>query len=280
MTRDEYLANVHRAKRYIAAGDAYEVNLTQRFSTTTDAPPLDIYRRLRLANPAWFSAYLAWDDRAILSVSPELYLDLCGQHAITRPIKGTRPRTGDPATDARHRAELITSIKDQAELNMIIDLLRNDLGRVSRVGTVQVISPGQIEEHPTVFHRVATVVGELTPDHDWTDLLRATFPGGSITGAPKVRAMQIIEELEPTPRDAYCGAIGYIGLDGTMVLNLAIRTMIQTGQSLHLYTGGAIVADSDPHDEYNETMAKAAGMLRALGHDAFAEESARKRAQA
>lgn len=271
MHRQTYLDKVARAKRYIEAGDIYQVNLTQRFSTPLRASPLEVYRRLRRANPAPFAAYVAWDDRAVLCSSPELFLDLRDRRVVTRPIKGTRPRVADTLVDAARREELAHSEKDRAELNMIIDLLRNDLGRVCRFGSVRVLSAGDIEEHPTVFHRVATVVGELEERRTAADLLRATFPGGSITGAPKIRAMQIIDELEPTPRDAYCGAIGYVGLDGAMALNIAIRTMIMRGDRLHLYAGGAIVADSDPQDEYEETLAKAAGMMRALGHDVFAE---------
>jgi para-aminobenzoate synthetase component 1 len=271
MRRRTYLDKVARAKRYIEAGDIYQVNLTQRFSTPLRASPLEVYRRLRQANPAPLAAYLAWDDRAVLCSSPELFLDLRGRRVVTRPIKGTRPRIGDALVDAARREELARSEKDRAELNMIIDLLRNDIGRVCRFGSVRVLSAGDIEEHPTVFHRVATVVGELEEGRTWADLLRATFPGGSVTGAPKIRAMQIIDELEPTPRDVYCGAIGYVGLDGTMALNIAIRTMITRGDRLHLYAGGAIVADSDPEDEYEETLAKAAGMMRALGHEVFAE---------
>jgi para-aminobenzoate synthetase component 1 len=267
MSRQDYLARVQRAKRYIEAGDVYQVNLTQRFSATTSAGPLDLYRRLRVANPSAYAALLAWDDRAVISSSPELFLDLRRGRVVTRPIKGTRPRVGDEALDALRRRQLAHSEKDRAELTMIVDLLRNDLGRVCEFGSVRVVSPAELEAHPTVYHLVGTVEGRLRGRCDWADLLRASFPGGSITGAPKIRAMQIIDELEPTCRSVYCGSIGYIGLNGSACLNIAIRTMILEAGRLHLFAGGAIVADSDPDDEYAETLAKAAGMLRALGHE-------------
>jgi para-aminobenzoate synthetase component 1 len=265
MSREAYLSRVRQAKRYITAGDIYQVNLTQRFTTHTSMSPIQSYRCLCRANPAPYAALAACGDVAVLSSSPELLLRLCGGHVVTRPIKGTRPRGDDVATNRANRAALAASEKDRAELTMIVDLLRNDLGRVCSYGSVRVTAPGQIEEHPTVFHRVATVEGDLEATRDWADLLRAAFPGGSVTGAPKIRAMQIISELEPTSRGVYCGSIGWIGLDGSMCLNLAIRTMVQAGNEVHVYAGGAIIADSDPEDEYEETIAKAAGMLRALG---------------
>jgi len=263
-TREEYLARVRVAKEYIAAGDIYEVNLTQRFVARTEATPLQLYLDLRHANPADYAALLTWDDRAVISSSPELFLDLRDGRVITRPIKGTRPRTGDQRLDPIRRSELAHSEKDRAELNMIIDLLRNDIGRVCEVGSVRVESAGDLETHPTVFHRVATISGWLRADCGALDLLRATCPGGSITGAPKIRAMQIIDELESVQRGVYCGSIGYLGLDGSMMMNIAIRTMILDRGQVHIHAGGAIVADSDPDDEYEETLAKAAGMFRAL----------------
>jgi para-aminobenzoate synthetase component 1 len=267
MCRADYLARVERIGEYIAAGDVYQVNLTQRFSTRTAVRPVELFRRLCRVNPAPFASYLAWDDKAVLSASPERFLDVRGRHVVTQPIKGTRPRVGDPVLDPVRRDELMASEKDRAELNMIVDLLRNDLGRVCRFGSVRVLSAGALEEHPTVFHRVATITGELADGRTWADLLRAAFPGGSITGAPKIRAMQIIDELEPTPRDVYCGAVGCIGLDGSLSLNVAIRTMVMQGSVVHLYAGGGIVADSEPEAEYEETLAKAAGMIRAFGYD-------------
>ena len=265
MSRTTYYANVARAKRYIEAGDVYQVNLTQRFTTRTDAQPLDLYRRLRRCNPSSHAAFLPWDGGAILSASPELFLDLRRGKVVTRPIKGTRPRCGDAVSDAAARRALIESEKDRAELRMIIDLLRNDLGRVCSFGTIRVSNAAEIEEHPTVFHQVATIEGNLEPGRTWVDLLRAAFPGGSVTGAPKIRAMRIIDELEPTARGVYCGSIGFVGLDGSMQLNIAIRTMVQTDQVVHLHAGGAIVADSTAPEEFDELMAKAAGMFAALG---------------
>jgi len=264
-TRQEYLDSAQRAKRYIEAGDIYQVNLTQRWSMRTTKPALHTYMRLRRESPAPHAAFLQFGDRAVLSASPELFLRLHHGHVITRPIKGTRPRIGDPQVDRAALAALTASDKDRAELNMIIDLLRNDLGRVSRLGSVRVVDADCIETHPTVYHRVATVQGDLDVGRNWFDLLRAAFPGGSITGAPKIRAMQIIDELEPVARGPYCGAIGWIGLDGSMALNVAIRTMTQLGDEVHVYAGGAIVADSDPKSEYDETLVKAAAMFRALG---------------
>ena len=265
MSREAYFAKVTRAKRYIEAGDIYQVNLTQRFTTRTDASPLDLYRRLRAASPSSHAALLPWGEAVILSSSPELFLQLRGGHVVTRPIKGTRPRVGDPGIDAANRRELAESEKDRAELTMIIDLLRNDLGRVCAAGSVRVTEAGSIEEHPTVFHRVATIEGDVEDGRTFVDLLRAASPGGSVTGAPKIRAMQIIEELEPTRRGVYCGSIGMIGLDGSMTLSVAIRTMVQVGPEVHVHAGGAIVADSTAEEEFDEILAKARGMLQALG---------------
>jgi len=262
---EEYLDAARRAKRYIEAGDIYQVNLTQRWTLRTLENPLTTYLRLRRASPSPHAAFLRFRDAAVISASPELFLHLRDGRAVTRPIKGTRPRVGDPHLDRAAYAELAGSEKDRAELNMIIDLLRNDLGRVSRLGSVRVVEADRIETHPTVFHRVATVEGELDEERDWFDLLRATFPGGSITGAPKIRAMQIIDELEPVARGPFCGAIGWIGLDGTMALNVAIRTITRLADVAHVHAGGAIVADSDPASEYDETLVKAVAMFRSLG---------------
>jgi para-aminobenzoate synthetase component 1 len=269
MSRRDYFAKVDRAIRYIEAGDIYQVNLTQQFTTPTALSPLELYLRLRRRNPAAFAAYLPCGDQAIISSSPELFLDVSPDgHVVTRPIKGTRPRSGNPHEDAVREVELVASEKDRAELNMIIDLLRNDLGRVCEFGSVCVLADHDVEWHPTVLHLVATIEGRLRPSVSPIDLLKASFPGGSITGCPKIRAMQIINELEPTPRDVYCGSIGYIGLDGGMKMNIAIRTMLYDNGLLRMYAGGAITADSDPEAEYRETLAKAEGMFRALGRSA------------
>jgi para-aminobenzoate synthetase component 1 len=276
----DYISMVWRAKEYISAGDIFQVNLARRLSLRQSEPPAATYLRLRRMNPAAYAAFLTWDHgrSAILSASPELFLDLRGREVVTRPIKGTRPRSADPIVDASLREELLTSEKDRAELAMIVDLERNDLGRVCAFGTVGVLATesrkwkienrksfASLESHPTVHHLVATIRGTLREDCDGIDLLRATFPGGSITGAPKVRAMQIIDELEPVARSVYTGAIGCIGLDGSMQLNIAIRTLIAADGRMHAYVGSGIVADSDPQAEYAETAAKAAGLCRALG---------------
>ncbi len=263
--RDGYLRAVSRAIEYIRAGDVFQVNLSQRFTVATGEHPAVIYARLRRQSPARYGAYLAYDDAAILSNSPELFLrvtprDRAGRRrVITRPIKGTRPRL--PGMDVALR----DSAKDQAELNMIVDLERNDLGRVCEIGSVRVTEPRTIEPHPTVYHGVATIEGALRGDVDLVDLLRATFPGGSITGAPKIRATQIIEELEPVRRGPYCGAIGYIAADGGVEFNVAIRTMVIKDGLAHVAVGGGIVADSVPAEEYEETLVKARAMFDALG---------------
>jgi para-aminobenzoate synthetase component 1 len=280
-TRPAYLTAVERAREYIAAGDIFQVNLSRRF-TAAQRPdagggivgPADLYRRLRRANPAPYAAYLGLGaGRAVLSSSPELFLDLGpGGRVVTRPIKGTRPRRpGDDAFNCRMAAELEASAKDRAELVMIVDLERNDLGRVCAYGSVRVTQARAIESYATVHHTVATVEGRLRPGCGVADLLAAAFPGGSITGAPKVRAMQIIAQLEPTRRSLYTGAIGYVAPPrpgapaGRCVLNIAIRTLLAAGPHVHLQAGGGIVADSDPVAEFDETTAKARAMLAALG---------------
>ena len=279
MSYGRYLEMIRHAREYIAAGDIFQVNLARRESYPIVEPPLATYLRLRAVNPASYGAFLAWDDAAILSSSPELFLESRGRAVVTRPIKGTRPRSSDAVVDAAYRAELLASGKDRAELAMIVDLERNDLGRVCEFGSV-VVEPAEgggayaLETHPTVHHLVATVRGRVRPECDAIDLLRASFPGGSITGAPKVRAMEIIDELEPTARSVYTGGIGYFG-PGGMAFNIAIRTIIAAGGWLHLHAGGGIVADSDPESEYQETCAKALGMRRALGIvDGLAESRA------
>ncbi|MFH1731374.1 MAG: aminodeoxychorismate synthase component I [Planctomycetota bacterium] len=265
-THDEYLRVIRRTKDYIAAGDIFQANISQRFEAETDATPLELYAALRSVNPAPFAAYLPVERGAVLSSSPERFLKVAGRRVQTRPIKGTRPRReGDDAFNEKMRAELLASIKDRAELTMIVDLERNDLGRVCSYGSVQVTEPIVLEEYPTVYHLVATVEGDLHKRFDIVDLIKATFPGGSITGAPKIRAMEIIDELEPTKRSVYTGKIGYIGFDGTADLNIAIRTMLLAEGRVYLQVGGGIVADSDPELEYQETLDKARAMFDALG---------------
>ena len=263
-----YLAQVERAIEYIRAGDIYQVNLARRMRTNWNSPAHELYERLCGINPASHSAYVGIaPGKAIVSASPELYLEVRDGIVTTRPIKGTRPRTGQPAADEQARRELATSPKERAELSMIIDLQRNDLGRVCETGTVRVESDGEIEVLPTVFHRTATVTGRLREDCGPVDLLRATFPGGSVTGAPKVRAMQIIQEMEPFARGSYCGAIGWIGAGGDMTLSLPIRTMLVHDGVADLFVGSGIVADSDPASELAELEAKAAGMMAAIHGD-------------
>ena len=267
MTREQYVRRVRRAKAYIAAGDIYQVNLTQRFTLACEASPVAIYQRLRGTNPASFAAYISDGSRTVISSSPELFLRLEGDRVVTRPIKGTAARSGDPRDDDAIAARLLSSEKDRAELNMIIDLMRNDLGRVCRPGTVRVACAAEVETHPTVLHLVSTIAGRLRTGVSAVDLLGATFPGGSITGCPKISALRIIGELEPTPRDVYCGSIGYIDLFGRMQMNIAIRTMLHEEGCVHVYGGGAITADSDADSEYAECLAKTAGMFRALQAD-------------
>lgn len=265
LTKDDYLRRVTKVKEYIAAGDVYQVNLSQRFEMQTADEPYAIYERLRQFSPAPFGAYLDAGSFQILSSSPELLLRVDDHgHALTRPIKGTRPRGTTPAEDQRLAAELFASEKDHAELLMIVDLERNDLGRVCRYGSIQVEERHRIETHPTVFHLVATVVGQLRENRDVFDCLRSMLPGGSITGAPKIRAMQLIDELEPCRRHVYTGSLGYLGFDGTCDLNIAIRTILCRAGRANYHVGGGIVSDSDPEAEYQETLAKGRAMRAAV----------------
>ena len=263
-THRGYLSAVARVREYILAGDIFQANLSQRFQTQLAEPPLALYERLRRVNPAAFGAYLDYGDLQVLSVSPERFLRLSGGRVETRPIKGTRPRGMGPMHDALLGRVLAESDKDRAENVMIVDLLRNDLSRVCRPGTVRVPELFALEQHPTVHHLVSTVVGELEPGTDAVDLLRATFPGGSITGAPKLRAMEIIAELEPTRRGVYCGSLGYLAATGEMDTSIAIRTAVVRNGEVYFQAGGGIVADSDPEAEYRETLDKAQGIIRAL----------------
>jgi aminodeoxychorismate synthase component I len=259
-TRRGYEAAVRKCLDYIAAGDVFQINLSQRLNVGLADDPARIYQRLVREAPARYGALLSYGDYAIISNSPELFLHVTSdRRVITRPIKGTRPRSDGMEQELRE------STKDEAELNMIVDLERNDLGRVCEIGSVGVAEPRAIETHPTVYHGVATIEGQLREDVGFVDLLRATFPGGSITGAPKIRAMQIIEELEPLRRGPYCGAIGYLAADGSMQFNIAIRTMIVRHGLIHIPVGGGIVADSSPAAEYEETLVKARAMLSAVG---------------
>jgi para-aminobenzoate synthetase component 1 len=263
-----------RIKRYIRDGDCYQVNLAQRFSAPAEGDAWSAYRRLRELNPAPFSAYVSTPFGQALSSSPERLLQLRAGRVETKPIKGTRPRGDTPEGDSELARELAHSGKDQAENLMIVDLLRNDLGRVCRPGSVKVPKLFDIESFATVHHLVSTVTGELAPEQDAPGLMRACFPGGSITGAPKIRAMQIIEELEPHRRGLYCGSIGYIGFDGDMDSNIAIRTLVYNRGEIRCWAGGGIVHDSELDAEYQETFDKADAMLRLLHPEDLADVGA------
>ncbi len=256
---------VRRAVEYVHAGDIFQVNLSQRLLAPLTDHPLDLYGRLRERNPAPFASYFDAGDFQVVSASPERFLQVSPDGWVsTAPIKGTRPRGKTPAEDAERVRDLTTSPKDQAENVMIVDLLRNDLGRVCEFGSVSVPRVCELETYRFVHHLVSEVRGKLRPGLTPFDLLRAAFPGGSVTGAPKVRAMEIIAELEPTARGPYCGSVGWIGFDGAMDTNILIRTFTAGRGWLQFPVGGGIVADSDPATEYEETLHKAAGLLRAL----------------
>ncbi len=247
-TREAYEAAVGRALDYIRAGDIYQVNLSQRFQAQCRDDPFQVYLRLRALSPAPFAAYLRYPDFAVLSSSMECFLRYQPQDRLieARPIKGTRPRGPDTTSDRALATELLASAKDRAENVMIVDLERNDLGKVAEIGSVVVTGLCELESYATVHHLVSTVGARLRADRDLVDLLRAMFPSGSVTGAPKIRAMEIIDELEPVARGVYTGAIGYLGFDGTMELNVAIRTMVIKDGVASFHVGGGIVADSDP----------------------------------
>lgn len=270
-TREAYRKAVQRAIDYIYAGDIYQVNLSQRFAGEFTGDPIGLYRRLRDINPAPFASFLNFREAVVVSSSPERFLKLSGGVVETRPIKGTRPRGKTPEEDRALRDELVNSIKDRAELVMIVDLERNDLGRVCEPGSVQVTELFALEEYATVYHLVATVKGKLRADQDVIDLLKASFPGGSITGAPKIRSMEIIEELEPTKRNIYTGSIGYLGFDGNADLNIVIRTIVVKDNKVYFQVGGGIVADSVPEKEYQETLDKAKALIRAMNGRCFAQ---------
>jgi para-aminobenzoate synthetase component 1 len=264
MSRAEYGEKFARIQEYLAAGDCYQINLTQRFSAPYQGDEWQAYCLLAAANKAPFSAFIRLPDSTLLSLSPERFLLLDGRHIETKPIKGTRPRHPDPATDRQVALELAQADKDRSENLMIVDLLRNDIGRVSRPGSVSVPHLFAVESFPAVHHLVSTIHGELDARWQGVDLLRACFPGGSITGAPKIRAMAIIEELEPQRRNAYCGSIGYLSQHGRMDTSICIRTLIAEAGRLHCWAGGGIIADSDADSEYQETYDKVARILPPL----------------
>ncbi len=264
LDRPAYTEAFKRIKAYLAAGDCYQINLTQRFQCPCQGDPWVAYQRLRQLNAAPFGAYLNPPDGQILSSSPERFLKVADGRVETKPIKGTRRRAADPAADLALIEELASSEKDRAENLMIVDLLRNDLGRCCQDGSIHVPALFAVESFATVHHLVSTVTGQLAADKHALDLLRGCFPGGSITGAPKIRAMQIIEELEPHRRGVYCGAIGYIGFNGDMDTNIAIRTLVVNQGRIRFWAGGGIVFDSEAEAEYQECFDKAAALLQLL----------------
>ncbi len=271
LSRDAYAAAFRRVIDYIHAGDCYQINLAQRFAAPASGDPWLAFQALRIMNPAPYSAFLNTPHGTVLSASPERFLKVDRGSVETRPIKGTRPRAGHPRLDAELASALQASVKDRAENVMIVDLLRNDLSKNCELGSVRVPRLFEIESFATVHHLVSTVTGMLRRGRDAIDLLRGCFPGGSITGAPKLRAMQIIDELEPNRRGVYCGAIGYLGCDGNMDTNIAIRTLVYSGGAIRFWAGGGIVADSRLEDEYQETFDKAAAMLRLLQQSAASQ---------
>ena len=264
-TRPEFEAGVEAILEHIRAGDIFQGVLSQRFEADFDSDPLDLYRVLRETNPSPYMYFLKLGpDHAVLGSSPEVLVSLEGRRAMTRPLAGTRPRGESPERDAAHAGELLADPKERAEHVMLVDLARNDLGRVCEYGSVRVTRQFEIERHARVMHIVSEVEGRLRPEHDALDLFRATFPAGTVTGAPKIRAMEIIDALEPVRRGLYGGAIGYIDPAGRMDLCLAIRTLVVHQGRVLLQAGAGVVADSDPVREFEETQAKASALVRAL----------------
>ncbi|WP_088186278.1 aminodeoxychorismate synthase component I [Desulfosporosinus sp. FKA] len=265
VTKENYLRDLKHVIEYIYAGDIYQANLTQRFSLSWSGDPWSLYSELHLQNPAPFAAFLYYSDFQILCSSPERFIRITKNGQIeTRPIKGTRPRSESPLEDEAQAQSLLSSQKDRAELTMIIDLERNDLGRICQFGSVKVTNLITLEKYPTVWHLVSAITGQLKKGLQPSEILQAIFPGGSITGAPKIRAMEIIDELEPNQRGIYTGSIGYIGFDGAWDLNIVIRTILLKNGKAYIHAGGGIVADSIPADEYQETLDKAKALFRVL----------------
>ncbi len=271
MDLPHYSQAFDKIKRYIFNGDCYQVNLAQRFSVKAKGDAWLAYKKLREISPAPFMAYLNLPKMQVLSSSPERFLQITDQHVETRPIKGTRPRTENAEQDYANAKELVESVKDQAENLMIVDLLRNDISKNCEVGSVKTNNLFSLQSFANVHHLVSTVTGTLLKGKTAIDLLSGCFPGGSITGAPKLRAMEIIEELEPHRRGLYCGSIGYIGFDGNMDTNIAIRTMVFADNEISFYAGGGIVADSEMTKEYQETWDKASSMLKLIQYFSVTE---------
>jgi para-aminobenzoate synthetase component 1 len=276
MDKDYYLKAIKKIKRYIYDGDVYQINFSQRFECDYKARPIELFHWQNFHNPSPYAAYIDGGNFHIVSASPEMFITIADGVISTKPIKGTRPRVSEAGQgkqiNARNFEQLVNSEKEQAELNMIIDLERNDVARICKPGTRKVVQPRTIESYPTVFHAVATVAGELQDEISFCDILQAMFPGGSITGAPKIRSMEIIDETEPTERGVYTGSIGFIGIDGSACLNIVIRTIIIKNQSVpsrvegkaYAQTGGGIVADSDAEAEWDETITKARALVAGI----------------
>ena len=264
ISREDFEAAVDRAKEYIRSGDIIQVVLSQRFSGELTVEPLDIYRVLRTLNPSPYMFFLRLDDTIVLGASPEVMVRKEGEKVELRPIAGTRPRGASPAEDIRLEEELLADPKERAEHVMLVDLGRNDLGRVCRTGSVKVSELMVVERYSHVMHIVSNVQGELDQGMDAFDLVRATFPAGTLSGAPKVRAMEIIDELEPCRREIYGGAVGYFSFSGNMDLAIAIRTLVVKDGRIHLQAGAGLVADSDPATEYQETVNKAMAVVKAI----------------
>ncbi|TRX56414.1 aminodeoxychorismate synthase component I [Thalassomonas sp. M1454] len=264
MTKEQYREKFAKVQEYLLSGDCYQINLAQRFSAMYEGDEFAAYKKLRASNNAPFSAFMRIEEGVILSISPERFLQLKNQKVQSKPIKGTRPRSNIAEFDQEHAIELQNSAKDRAENLMIVDLLRNDISKVCRAGTVNVPSLFEIESFPAVHHLVSTVEGMLQSNFDGTDLIRGAFPGGSITGAPKIRAMEIIEELEPNRRSVYCGSIGYISACGKIDTSITIRTLVCEFDKIHCWAGGGLVADSKVDSEYQETFDKVNKILPIL----------------
>ncbi len=263
-TQAEFEAMVARALEHIRAGDIFQANISQRFTASWRGSALPLYETLRRINPSPFACFLSWGDLEVISCSPERLVRVQDGRIDTRPIAGTRPRGATPADEALNSLELLLSEKERAEHLMLVDLARNDLGRVCKTGSVEVEELMALEAYSHVLHIVSEVSGMLQAPADAVDVIRAVFPGGTITGCPKVRCMELLRRIEPVARGLYTGSLGYLGFDGTMDLNIAIRTMVRHGEALSFHAGAGIVADSDPEREYQETLAKAEALVAAL----------------
>lgn len=261
---NEYIETVEKVRDYIRSGDVYITNLTQRFKCHCEKPSYDIYKNLRAINPAPFASYLAFDDFQIICSSPERFIQIKNRIAETRPIKGTRPRGATPEEDEKNRLELINSEKDKSELLMIVDLERNDLSKVCKPFSVKVTELFKLEEYSTVFHLVSTIVGELQDGVSPVKCIKECFPGGSITGAPKIRSMEVIDELEKIKRNIYTGAIGYFDFNGNSDFNIVIRTILKKDNTAYFGVGGGITWESDKEAEYLETLDKAKALMKVL----------------